>query len=889
MECRCLKMSKENEMHSSLRDVSFVALLVFIGLFLSSCSEPESIDCPYGHICPGNMVCAANQAVCLPKTEGSICGDGKKESDEECDDGNILDGDGCSFNCEEERCGNGLIGREKYIKDKDDEYIFINEPIFEEVGGVRNPIEGEIELCDHGNDPEKIGITCSEDCTTNYLCGNGKNDEDGECDHGVEKVKEYFETMRDNDGFVPEFVEENGVLIPNSSHINQIVKDPNINWKGCVPDCSREIGCGNGLLDNYASLEEKSEVCDGELFDVEVNLRLLNTFSAKRLEAGQVLFYEKDGYPVVLNDSSKLYCSTGEGGCDEDEKKLIKDAVSLYVQENKIECSVDNFESSEGEYCVQSALELSSENQKVLLQDFLKTNAICNNCLSISFCGDGSKNLMRNEKGEAVEEECDPGWVGQGTTTCLESCQRSICGDGIVNEGGGEECDHGLGRDSANNNKEFDKEYVESAVGVKEVLYGDNKGKVFDGSCTNLCLKNTFGDGFKGTVVNEDGERIEEECDDGRDTEECDKKDSTSNACGDGYVNPTTEECDHGLGIKASQETVQQAVRDGKNGDEASASCTDYCKRNVAGDGFIGFGEDCDDGSAGSATCTPKARTNVCGDGHWWKDGGQEECDHGVGVGATADEVREKTNGYCTHDCKINVLGDYFIGLGEECDDGPYGSELCTTEGRKSSCGDRIVNALAGEDCDEGGVNDTTTIPMSVALEQYCQKLGKDGKTEDEGPFGNPEYSFCLYDGEKWSVNVYNNDGEQDGMIKRRAGAEYHYNVAILERKVLSGVCSGYENACKKVECGNGRIDIGEVCDGTIDALGKDKDETGAEIWKSLPAGLTCSIDCRSTQICGNGIVDSVKTNDTQSEVCEPPSDDCNACTSGKTCGNGTI
>ncbi|MBZ0251872.1 MAG: DUF4215 domain-containing protein, partial [Candidatus Methylomirabilis sp.] len=37
------------------------------------------------------------------------CGDGEVAGDEECDDGNLEDGDGCSSRCRIERCGNGIV------------------------------------------------------------------------------------------------------------------------------------------------------------------------------------------------------------------------------------------------------------------------------------------------------------------------------------------------------------------------------------------------------------------------------------------------------------------------------------------------------------------------------------------------------------------------------------------------------------------------------------------------------------------------------------------------------------------------------------------------------------------------------------------------------------
>lgn len=46
---------------------------------------------------------------CEPLPPPDICGDGTKTDDEDCDDGNVFDGDGCSARCEREpRCGDGI-------------------------------------------------------------------------------------------------------------------------------------------------------------------------------------------------------------------------------------------------------------------------------------------------------------------------------------------------------------------------------------------------------------------------------------------------------------------------------------------------------------------------------------------------------------------------------------------------------------------------------------------------------------------------------------------------------------------------------------------------------------------------------------------------------------
>ena len=96
--------------------------------------------------------------------EHPSCGDGTVDAGEQCDDGNIADGDGCSSTCQHEEeppppppaCGNGLL----------------------EAG----------EQCDDGNIASGDG--CSAMCTTEMMpppppvCGNGTKEDGEECDDG---------------------------------------------------------------------------------------------------------------------------------------------------------------------------------------------------------------------------------------------------------------------------------------------------------------------------------------------------------------------------------------------------------------------------------------------------------------------------------------------------------------------------------------------------------------------------------------------------------------------------------------------------------------------------------------------------------------------------------
>jgi cysteine-rich repeat protein len=118
-----------------------------------SCELTDTTVCPSGRRCPPGMQCAAAQDVCI----STGCGDGilDLEAGELCDDGNIIDGDGCNRYCRlSSECGDG----------------------------VRNIGEA----CDDGN--QVSGDGCSADCLSTEICGNGYIDlvNDEECDDGGE-------------------------------------------------------------------------------------------------------------------------------------------------------------------------------------------------------------------------------------------------------------------------------------------------------------------------------------------------------------------------------------------------------------------------------------------------------------------------------------------------------------------------------------------------------------------------------------------------------------------------------------------------------------------------------------------------------------------------------
>jgi cysteine-rich repeat protein len=112
-------------------------LKFLFALALCGCLNPQaetcgSLLCPEGTVCtPGG--CATQEAIdaCANKADGdmcttseitfdgyctggscqqSVCGNGKQEYGEVCDDGNRTPGDGCSIDCKsDETCGNGIV------------------------------------------------------------------------------------------------------------------------------------------------------------------------------------------------------------------------------------------------------------------------------------------------------------------------------------------------------------------------------------------------------------------------------------------------------------------------------------------------------------------------------------------------------------------------------------------------------------------------------------------------------------------------------------------------------------------------------------------------------------------------------------------------------------
>jgi len=96
--------------------------------------------------------CRDTETVLVECLQNSTCGDGAVEGVEECDDSNTVNGDGCTSECDDEYCGDGVVN------------------------------QNGVEQCDGTATP--AGHTCSATCQFVPVCGNGWVEYPELCDDG---------------------------------------------------------------------------------------------------------------------------------------------------------------------------------------------------------------------------------------------------------------------------------------------------------------------------------------------------------------------------------------------------------------------------------------------------------------------------------------------------------------------------------------------------------------------------------------------------------------------------------------------------------------------------------------------------------------------------------
>jgi cysteine-rich repeat protein len=225
---------------------NFIGFLFFVGCSLLFRPDKESFleTCQDGLDNDNDGAIDCDDSRCKPFCASS-CGDGAVDEIEQCDDGNKIEGDGCSSLCLMEICGDGFISNDEGCDD-----------------GNLTPGDGcndvcNVEFCgdgilNNGSTEECDGTpNCTSDCRlpTSGSCGDGIVNFTEECDDANAKNDDFCLTScllaKCGDSFVLIGIEE--------------CDDGNSNLgDGCDHLCHVET-CGNGAVDN------NEECDDGDL------------------------------------------------------------------------------------------------------------------------------------------------------------------------------------------------------------------------------------------------------------------------------------------------------------------------------------------------------------------------------------------------------------------------------------------------------------------------------------------------------------------------------------------------------------------------------------------------------------------------------------------------
>ncbi len=629
----------------------------------------------------------------VPQITGFTCGNGVFEGDEQCDDGNTLNGDNCQADCTLPQCGDGIFDAGEQCEDGNTApgdgcgSTCQNEPIVDGdpfVPSCGDEILQTGESCDDGiiGDQELDSVddgACVIDlgdwaCQPNE-CG------DGYFQSGVEQCDDG--NLANNDGCTSTCTREpptticgNGIYQPAGGE--ECDQGAANSWNGaCLPSCTTPV-CGDGFW------RTGTEQCDDGNANNNDGCRNNCTLPPGPPPA----FICGNGVTRGASEQCDDGNTTSGDGCDSNcqvEGVCGDDVLNPYTEE----CDDGNLYSGDG--CTGRCIDEGP-------------GAVCGNGFRERFFGGGA-------------EQCDDGNAASGDG-CSSACQIEVeyCGDGITN--GTEECDDGNSNntDVCANDCTFG---VYSVCGDGEVTLGEDcdDGNTLDGdSCSSVCLDDPFTEVPGLCTAASDCEDVA-----GIFTRvfgfTVDSSMICDESCGDGYLQET-EECDDG---------------NNTSGDGCSVTCTDETAGAVCGNGIEEIGEGCDDGGNESGdgcdaycededtficydnpTCEGAFAIlgdvlgvevdvegycnteSYCGDGLW--DVG-EECDW--------DDASDPYVDYCSFTCEYEYdgfCGDGVQDAGEECDDGNYQNsdgcdKWCDYEFEEGTCGDGNWNL--GEECDE--------------------------------------------------------------------------------------------------------------------------------------------------------------------------------------------
>lgn len=318
----------------------------------------------------GNFAGLAIDDVSIIGCPSAVCGDGTKQGTEQCDDGNMMDGDGCDSNCTSTGCGNGIptINEEcddgnmidgdgcdnnckmtgcpngvvTGTEDCDDGNMVDGDGCDSNctITGCGNGIMTTLEMCDDGNSNEGDG--CDSNCT-NTGCGNGIPTDGEACDDGNmmegdgcdsnctvsacgNNITGDMETCDDGNTIDDDGCDSNCTITGCGNGIqtsNELCEDSNtVDGDGCDSNCT-PTGCGNGVPTDPEACDDGNTAAGDGCTDMCA------------VEAG----YECMGTPSICG----LTCGNGtmqaDEGCDDGNNTAGDGCSDACVMENGYECT----------------------------------------------------------------------------------------------------------------------------------------------------------------------------------------------------------------------------------------------------------------------------------------------------------------------------------------------------------------------------------------------------------------------------------------------------------------------------------------------------------------------------------------------------------------------
>ncbi len=702
------------------------------------------------------------------------CGDSNLDHNEECDDGNIVDGDGCSSTCTTEvpepYCGDGNLD------------------------------QGE--ECDDGNNEDGDG--CSSTCTIEEFCESYlkidisyfANYNPPEATENLADMSDYVYVGSNTDPFG-----QTTVIIPLTTNNRTVaIVDPSgISTQDDIPGLHVKRGEDtNGLFVeistygfNYSKTRES----------IKAAIEFIDALTSQ-IQNGPGGGYESpssdqcgitegdpkndqpgnDEYEITVGENTGTLCSI---------TNVHRDRIRIYYQPAE-ECGIE---------CGNSILDQGEECDDGNNEDGDGCSSTCTIEVPEPYCGDG--NLDQGE-------ECDDGNIVNGdgcSSTCTTEVPEPYCSDNNLDPG--EQCDDGNivdgdGCSSTCTIEEICESHLEINIDYfanydppeATSKLSDMSDYVYVGSDispfgqTTVTIPLTTANRTV-TIIDPSGSSMQDDVPGlhikrGEDTggsfveisaygfNYSNSRESikgtiefinaltsqVENGSGGGYESPFGNQCGITEGDPKNDQPGNdeyEIIVDGYAG--IFCSITNVHRDRVkiyyqsaeecgveCGDSNLDQGEECDDGNTTSgdgcsATCTIETPEPLCGDNN--VDPG-EQCDDG---NTTSGDGCSAT---CTIETPEPLCGDNNVDPGEQCDDGNTTSgdgcsATCTIEGGPQPyCGDSILDQ--GEECDDGNNEDGDGCSTNCVIEvpePFCGDGNVDPEEECDGDIGLPNGYVC--------------------------------------------------------------------------------------------------------------------------------------------------